>query len=262
MPEHEVLAVRYANVRREPGDVFLSHDPHDAPGEMDYFFWIIRAPGRIVVVDTGFGPDAASRRKRQLLRTVDQALASVGVDCATVPDVVISHLHYDHAGNLPLFRDATFHLQDAEMDYATGRFMCHPVLAHPFDVEDVCCMVRRVYAGRVRFHDGDATLAPGITLHRIGGHSRGLMAVRVSTARGHVVLAADATHYYANMRKPDPFPIVFDLGEVLEGYKRLRELADSEDHIIPGHDPLVRQYYPAVPGADAVALHVPPNIAT
>jgi glyoxylase-like metal-dependent hydrolase (beta-lactamase superfamily II) len=258
-PHYDVLAVRYANALRTPGDAFLSRDPHDAPGEMDYFVWVIRNADRTIVVDTGFGPEAAARRKRALLRPVDQALASVGVDCATVADVVITHLHYDHAGNLALFPAATLHLQDDEMSYATGRFMCHPVVAQPFDVEDVCCMVRRVYAGRVRFHDGDAEIAPGISLHHIGGHSCGLMAVRVSTARGNVVLASDATHYYANMQRRDPFPILFDIGAVLEGYERLRSLADSEDHIIPGHDPLVRHRYPPVPGADAVMLHAPPR---
>ena len=50
---------------------------------------------------------------------------------------------------------------------------------------------------RVTFHSGDGEVAPGVTVHRVGGHSDGLQVVRVETARGPVVLASDAAHYYA-----------------------------------------------------------------
>jgi len=60
--------------------------------------------------------------------------------------------------------------------------------------------------GRVRFHDGDAELFPGISLHLIGGHTMGLQVVRVATRRGAVVLASDASHFYANMEQTRPFP--------------------------------------------------------
>ena len=65
------------------------------------------------------------------------------------------------------------------------------------------------------------------------------------TRRGYVVLASDASHYYENFLQSKPFPIVVDLADMLSGFSRLIELADSKDHIIPGHDPLVRKYYPA-----------------
>jgi glyoxylase-like metal-dependent hydrolase (beta-lactamase superfamily II) len=74
--------------------------------------------------------------------------------------------------------------------------MCHPLMRVPFEVDDVVAMVRKVFAGRVVFHDGTEQIAPGITVHKIGGHSKGLQCVRVKTARGHVVLASDATHLY------------------------------------------------------------------
>ena len=122
-------------------------------------------------------------------------------------------------------------------------------MRHAFEVEDVVGMVRRVYQGRVRFHDGDAELAPGVSLHHIGGHTMGLQVVRVHTARGWVVLASDASHLYANMEQVRPFPIVYSVGDMIDGYRRLAELADSAAHIVPGHDPLVMQRYPA-PSAD------------
>jgi glyoxylase-like metal-dependent hydrolase (beta-lactamase superfamily II) len=154
-------------------------------------------------------------------------------------------LHYDHIGNFDLFPAATFHLQDLEMRYATGRHMGERFFSGAYDVEDVAGMVRRVYAGRVRFHDGDAELAPGLSIHLIGGHTMGLQSVRVRTRRGWLVLASDASHFYANMEQVRPFPIVWSVADMVQGYRRLRELAESPEHIIPGHDPLVLERYPA-----------------
>jgi hypothetical protein len=123
--------------------------------------------------------------------------------------------------------------------------MGEAVFRGAYEVEDVVGMVRSVYGGRVRFHDGDAEIAPGVSLHLIGGHTMGLQAVRVATRRGYVVLASDASHFYANMEQARPFPIVYSVGDMVQGYRRLLALADSPGHIIPGHDPLVLERYPA-----------------
>lgn len=102
-----------------------------------------------------------------------------------------------------------------------------------------------VYAGRVRFHDGDAELAPGVSLHLVGGHTMGLQVVRVAARRGWAVLASDAAHFCANMDEIRPFPIVYSVADMVEGYGRLRALADSREHIIPGHDPQALERYAA-----------------
>jgi glyoxylase-like metal-dependent hydrolase (beta-lactamase superfamily II) len=104
-------------------------------------------------------------------------------------------------------------------------------------------------------------MAPGVTVHRIGGHSKGLQCVRVRTDRGHVVLASDASHLYAHMTEGRVFPVTYSVGDVLEGYATLRRLADSPEHIIPGHDPDVVHRYPAAePGLDGIVrLDKPPR---
>ena len=79
--------------------------------------------------------------------------------------------------------------------------------------------------------------------------------------RGPVVLASDAMHFYANWRGGNPFPIVFDLGAMTQGWRIAKRLADGDEtRVIPGHDPEVRSRFPAVPGQDGevVALHLPP----
>ena len=105
-------------------------------------------------------------------------------------------------------------------------------------------MVRQNFAGRLRFVDGAAEIVPGISVHHVGGHAAGLQVVSVDTARGRVVLASDAAHYYANVEEDRPFRIVSDVPQMYDAFETIRALADSRDHIIPGHDPLVLERYP------------------
>ena len=248
MPEsrvYEVYAIKYAHHERNASENFIGGDPHDGPMPLDYFVWLVRDGERELVVDTGFSAATAARRGRNHLRCPTDGLRMLGVEAGTVSDVVITHLHYDHVGNFDLFPAATFHLQDDELSYATGRHMSYPVFSGAFDVEDVVGMVRNAYRGRVRFHDGDAEICQGVSLHLIGGHTKGLQVVRVATRRGWLVLASDASHFYANMEQVRPFPIVYSVADMVQGYRRLRELAESAAHIIPGHDPEVLRRYPA-----------------
>ena len=242
---YEILALKYgAFAARKRFESFIAADDHDAPHPIDYFVWVIRNSQRTIVVDTGFDGAEGARRGRKIDRTPAEALELIGVSAASVEDLIVTHLHYDHAGTLDAFPKARFHLQAAEMAYATGPCMCHPHIQFPFTADHVCAMVRHVYSGRVEFHDGDAEIAPGITVHKTGGHSRGLQCVRVATATGPVVLASDAAHFYENFEKGKIFPITVDIADVLAGYKRLLKLAASPRHVVPGHDPLVLQRYP------------------
>ena len=262
LPCYEVFALRYAHVARRRRDNFLeTHDAHDLPMPMDYFVWLIRGDGRTLLVDTGFNQAAADARGRTLLRCPIQALEMLGVTPQDISDTVITHMHYDHAGNTNLLPTTRFHLQETEMRFATGRYMVYKPLRQPFNVEDVVNIVRGVYQERVVFHDGDVDLAPGIQLLHVGGHTPGLQAVRVHTARGWVVLASDASHYYDNMQHDAPFPVVLNVGDMLDGYRKLLALAESPEHVIPGHDPQVRARYPfhGAPANDVVALHLPPT---
>jgi glyoxylase-like metal-dependent hydrolase (beta-lactamase superfamily II) len=243
---HEIFAIRYGFHDRRSSENFLAEDPHNnASNPLDYFVWAIAGPYGAFVVDTGFDEAMARKRARKITRPVGEGLKAIGIAPDEVENVIVSHLHYDHAGNYDLFPAARYHLQDCEIGYATGRCMCHAHMRKPFEVEDVVAMVRKVFDGRVAFHDGDDQIAPGITVHKIGGHSKGLQCIRVKTRRGHVVLASDASHLYDHFERGMVFPITYDIGDVLEGYATLRRLAESPQHIVPGHDPAVLARYPA-----------------
>ncbi len=246
-PTYEIHAIKYAESDRPARENFLLPDPHDGPMPLDYFVWLIRGQGRTVLVDTGFSEARAKARKRNFLRCPTEGLASLGVKAGDVETVIITHLHYDHAGNLDLFPNAEFVIQDEEVHYATGRYMRYRAPRTPFEADDVTTLIRANYAGRVRFVDGDEELLPGITLHFVGGHSRGLQSVAVETKRGLIVLASDAVHFYANLTKGNPFPTIADVPENCESHERLFRLAGSLDRLIPGHDPRVTALWPAHP---------------
>lgn len=133
-----------------------------------------------------------------------------------------------------------------------GRACAHDTLRAPFTAGHVCEAVQRLYSGKVIFHDGDGQVADGVTVHRIGGHSRGLQSVRVRTQAGWMVLASDAAHYYENIWARKPFPIVVDLEDMLNGFSRLEALASTKSLIVPGHDPLVRSLYPLAGSAEHI----------
>lgn len=254
---YEIYAIKYGERVGTRGGMFVYGDPHDAPMAMDYFVWAIRNAEHTIVIDAGYGREEGERRGRTFLRSPADGLRLVGIEATEVQDVIVTHMHYDHVGNLQLFPNARFHIQDEELAYVTGRAMTHDVLRSSFALDDVLEMVRLLYGDRVVFHNGDEEVAPGVTVHHIPGHTRGLQSVRVHSERGSVVLASDAAHYYENLEKETPFATLENMFLMLEGFRRLRKLAPTDAHIVPGHDPAVfERYPPATPALEGVVARL------
>jgi glyoxylase-like metal-dependent hydrolase (beta-lactamase superfamily II) len=244
-PEYEVYAIKYARRDSTRNQNLLFADPHDGPMPIDYYVWAIVNNERRIVVDIGFDAVEADTRGRQHLRCPAESLVEIGIQPRDVKDVILTHLHYDHCGNLDRFPQARFFLQDREMTFATGRNMLHDILRQAYTVNHVQALIGAVYDKRVVFVDQSLEIAPGVTVHHVGGHTDGLQIVRVRTHRGWIVLASDAAHFYANMDIPNPYPVLYSVGDMLRGFDTVRSLADSPTHIIPGHDPLVMDRFPA-----------------
>ena len=262
MSDWEVYAIKYADRNaRTRADSFIFDDNHDVPHAMDYFMWLLRRGSEVILVDTGYDDAEAQARGRPIRLDPVRALAPFGIRPEEVSQIIVTHLHYDHAGGLHLFPNAKLHMQAAEMQFATGPCMCHDTLRMPFTADHVCEAIKRLYAGKVVFHEGDAEIADGVSVHCIGGHSRGLQCVRVRTKAGWLVLASDAAHFYENVFARKPFPIVVDLQDMLDGFNTLERLASSKELIIPGHDPLVRAHFPVAMDAHIHRLDVGPEKA-
>jgi glyoxylase-like metal-dependent hydrolase (beta-lactamase superfamily II) len=261
--QYEVYALRIgSNAHRTARENFFFDaccGPPDASMPLDYFFWVIRNDERTIVVDTAFPLSTGIRRERQMKRSAGEALAALDIDPSKVRDVVVTHLHWDHAGNLALFPNARVHVQGAELRFCTGAEMRHRQLAKIYERDDVMQAVGILHDGRLVVHEGTATLAPGIELCLVGGHTPGSQVVRVATRRGNLVLASDAAHLWANVRGRRPFPILHDLAKVLDAFETIDALAESPEHVIPGHDPLVATTFPALRGdPDTFCLHEDP----
>jgi glyoxylase-like metal-dependent hydrolase (beta-lactamase superfamily II) len=254
LPTYEVHACKYAHLPRKAHEVQIMADPHDADHPMDYFVWVAiplgedgrrLVGGQPIVIDTGFSETVGAQRGRKMLRSPALTLRDLGVEPDDVRDVIITHLHYDHVGGWALFPKARYHVQDREMQFATGRHMTKKPFRHAYEVEEVVAMVRHLYGDRVVFHDGDGEIAPGLTVHHIGGHTMGIQSVRVWTRNGWLVLASDAAHYYWGVEEDKLFAIVFNVADMLAGYDRLKKLADGrQDMVVPGHDARVMDRYP------------------
>lgn len=240
----EVLAVRYG--RATP------------PRDIDYFVWVIRNAAQTILVDCGFDDPSARRRGRRALGDVPALLRKAAIEPADVKSVILTHLHFDHSGCMGAFPSAHFYLQSANLHTAVGPSMSYEFLRSPYDVEHVKEVIDLLYAGRATLYDGDAEFLPGITLHRIDGHATGLQCVRVKTKRGYVVIASDAAPLFDHYMEYIVPEAHIDATAMLKGYDRLRSLATSVDHIVPGHDRDVCNIYPTREGSDYVfELHEP-----
>jgi len=257
---YEVFALEYARLDRPSRDFYLfSPDPHEGPRPIAYYLWVVRNEARAVVVDLGFDKRSGEARGRTFLRDPIDALAALGVQPAAVDTVILTHMHYDHAGHGPSFPKAKFVLQEREVAYCTGKAMGYPPLRRSFDVEHVTDMVRANFGSRVKFVDGDSEILPGISVHLIGGHSGGLQVVRVETRDGPLVIASDAAHFYDTVTEQNPFAVIVSLPEMCAGWDRIFELGAPAGRVVPGHDPLVSELYPKHPDDPmTVVLSEPP----
>ena len=264
-PNYEVYALLYGDQGPDlvPATNFmLSADATQMVRQLAYYVWVIKGAGKTIMVDTGFAPALEERLGSRLFFSGPDGLRRLGHDPASISDVIVTHAHYDHTGNLDDFPQATFHIDAEMMPIVEGTDPCHPFLRQGYGKRDCATIVRFKAEGRLIEHDRVSVPWPGIELIHIGGHCRGQMAIKVQTARGPIVLASDAAHLYQEWEEEKPFDVFYDMADMLEGYKTLRRLSGgSRTEMIPGHDYAVMDLFqapaPELQG-QAVALHLPP----
>ena len=248
MPETTwtVIAARYGTLETTLGDAYYrwsAYGEPDGPARLDYYFWVLRNDGETILVDTGFDPDAGRRRGRTVLIEPTEAMARLGVTPDTVSRVVITHLHYDHTGNLAAFPDAELLVPALELDFWLGPMGQRGQFAH--HVEEADLDVLR--DGGRRWPGPLAGGRRGDRRRRAGSStSAATRPARCAVTAPGVILASDAVHFYDELERERPFAVIADLAEMYEAYDTVREVAGDAAHIVPGHDPAVMDRYPRI----------------
>ena len=214
-----------------------TRDP-GTPVSIPRVMWVITGPTTIVV-DTSVATGGRSEEfiGEDLVRRPEQepanALRAAGVDPRDVELVVLTHLHWDHAGNCGLFPDARVVVQRDELRYAIapGRFFRRSFLA-----PESGWGVPPYLEGNLTTVDGEVDLAPGLRVVPSPGHTPGSHSVVVETALGRFCIAGDAISLYENIEKDIPPGYHVDVDAAMETLDRLRAKAD---HFLPGHDAAV-----------------------
>jgi glyoxylase-like metal-dependent hydrolase (beta-lactamase superfamily II) len=259
--EYEIIAVRYGRVLSRKSELFYrfgAYGEDDAPQAMDFFFYVLRDDARTILVDCGFDPAKAATRGRDCLIAPREALARLGVRAADVSQLVATHLHWDHVGNVDLFRDTTLLVPQAELDFWSAPVARNVQFWSHVDDDGIGDVLVAQRDGRVVATGDDEVVAPGIRAITVGGHSAGQQVLVVDTARGPVVLASDAAHLYEELELARPFSVAVDLRAMCEAYTLLDRLhEDAGALVVPGHDPEIANRFPALGGdADGFAFRI------
>jgi glyoxylase-like metal-dependent hydrolase (beta-lactamase superfamily II) len=256
----EVVTVRYGTRQTVRSEVFLNHFIHgepDGPIRMDYYFWVVRNAERTLLIDTGYSLAGGTKRRRDFLIDPVEAFEALGVGPATEPTVIVTHAHYDHIGNLARFDRSPIVVGRAELDFWSGPMRDRAQYRYSTEPDEIDALVALCDRGRTTFVDDVLELAPGVTVHQLGGHTAGQLAVAVATSEGELLLTSDAVHYFEELDRDRPFVFLDDLRATYAAFDRVRSLAAQGMRVVPGHDPdvLLRlggTEHPALPGISSV----------
>jgi glyoxylase-like metal-dependent hydrolase (beta-lactamase superfamily II) len=250
---YAVYAVQYGRRAGVRGEHFLGWDTASAQRhDTAYFAWLALSADRTLLIDSGIRPDAAVPVTGWEFREgVADILQSAGIDAGHIDTLLLTHLHYDHAGGMRTLPNARVVVQREELAYWTGpdarRISREEWLASPDDIRHLRA---RAASGSVDLVVGDVTVAAGVSLHHVGGHTAGMQIVRVRAEARPVVIASDASHFFENVETDRPGTILHDMPGIFRGFDRARELA-AGGPVVPGHDPLVMERFEPVAGVPA-----------
>lgn len=247
MMHYEIYAVKYAGPFTSSGAFLMWLRDWEKIEERNYYIWCIRGPQGAVIVDAGVCPELAGEKELAGYTSPAGVLSRIGVDADEVRHLILTHMHWDHASGVRLFRNATFYVQDREYRFwLNDPIARRPAFRHVSDEASTEYLASLEGTDRLCLVKGDQEILPGITCMLAPGHTVGLQAVAVSTAKGTAVLGSDCAHIFRNYQEDWPSSLIVDLVEWMRTYDKIRERATSVDLIFPGHDVLMASGYPQV----------------
>ncbi len=256
-PQYEIFAVRYATIPGFAVNGLIEGADPARKLDIAMMVWLIRGNGKNVLFDSGFHAAQYVQQWHPVdFATPSDAVARAGVKPEEITDVIISHMHWDHAGGMDLFPKAKVWLQKDELEYYAGTAWQSRRTHGGIDAGDIQLAVKLNTEGRVGLVNGDAQeILPGITAYIGGKHTYASQFLSVNTAAGMVVLASDNMYLYENLEKHLPIAQTLDRESNLRAQDRMKQLAADPRLIVPGHDPLVMTKFPQVaPGVVKIVL--------
>jgi glyoxylase-like metal-dependent hydrolase (beta-lactamase superfamily II) len=247
-PKYEVYAIRYATIGDFPVAGLVPGADPSRKLDIAMMVWLVRGEGRNILVDAGFYREQFFKQWKSIkdFQKPSEALARVGLKPEDISDVIITHMHWDHADGMDLFPKAKIWIQKDEYAYYTGDAW-HGTKTHGgIDPDDVLAIVKLNMDGRVQMVNGDQEILPGIACYIGGKHTYQSQYISVSTAKGKVVLASDNMYLYENLERHVPIAATLDPDSNLRAQERMKQIASDSRLIIPGHDPAVFSKFPAV----------------
>jgi glyoxylase-like metal-dependent hydrolase (beta-lactamase superfamily II) len=247
-PQYEVFAIRYATLADFPAAALVKGAAPERKLSIAMVVWLVRGNGRTILIDSGFYRQKFLEqwKPRDFLNPAE-ALAQTGVKPEEVTDVVLTHMHWDHADGMDLFPKARIWLQKDEYIYYTGEAWQQKNTHGGIDAEDVLAVVKLNLEGRVGLVNGDGQeILPGVTCYTGGKHTYQSQFVGVNTKGGTVILASDNMYLYENLEKHAPIAQTLDADSNLRAQDRMKQLAAKPGLIIPGHDPAQFEKFPKV----------------
>jgi glyoxylase-like metal-dependent hydrolase (beta-lactamase superfamily II) len=247
-PQYEIYAIRYASIPEFPVSALIKGADPARKLDIAMTVWLIKGNGKVILFDSGFYRDQFFKNWKVLdFAKPAEYLAQVGLKPEDVTDVIISHMHWDHADGMDLFPKAKVWLQKDEYIYYTGEAWQNPRTHGGIEKDDVQALLNINFEGRVNFVNGDAQeIMPGITAYIGGKHTYQSQFIGVNTKQGTVILASDNMYLYENLEKHVPIAQTLDADSNLRAQDRMKQLAVSPKFIIPGHDPDVFNRFPKV----------------
>ena len=247
MAAYEIYALKVAGPFTSSGAFLMWLQDWEKVVKRVYYIWCIKGAGGTIVVDAGVSPDLAKERDLAGYVSPAETLSRIDVKADEVPRVILTHLHWDHSSGAHLFPKATLYIQESEYRFWTKDPMAErPVFNRSADEAAIAYVASLEGTDRLTLLKGDQQILPGIECLLAPGHSVGLQAVAVNTAKGTAILGSDCAHLFRNYREDWPSAIIVDLVAWMRTYEKLRARTSSLDLLFPGHDPLMLENYPQV----------------
>lgn len=253
-PTYSIWNIEYAFLPVFPVSalVYQQHNQGNTTGPFN--ITLIKGNGRVIVFDSGFKSEtwikAFGAQPHEVPATT---LGRFGLKASDVTDVVLSHIHFDHAEAVPDWPNATVWVQRDELDGWNWATTISDEGARKWvnqyqDPSQLLYMQQLAAQGRLRVVNGESQILPGIRVYPIlDTHTFGSQFATVQTDSGPIVLAGDGVYVYKNIT--DMLPIGWGTGSQLNmllGMVKMKGLVNGNtDRVIPGHDNGVYEKYPS-----------------